>query len=390
MRARLLLAVLLLASSWAPGHAENLDTSLGHLAHGLARAIDDAGLQRVGVPEFMNGAGVLGGDTGAAGHYVAEKIEECLTNAPGRRYAVVERRRLNTVLQEAKVQASGLTDEHTTLELVGSIKGLDCLIVGSLTRKGPALGVGAKVVRLPGAEVVIARSTQIPLDPDLLALFGANLVVPAQPGGAPPGRDLLIQAALQPPANALQPQIDPQSPFAVEVIVNGKAKPLYQRAKDLLVGVSRGEVYQVRLTNRGPRKVGVALQIDGLNSIGARRDTASTCRKWVLRPGQILDVPGWQLSAEQARQFVFVATEESLAARQRFTDEVGLITAAFYREAGTQPGDRIRHGLGTGAGARVESRVQEVPFTAASTPDAILTLQYDAAEVVAVLPCVRR
>ena len=49
--------------------AEDLDTSLDALAAGLAVSIEKAGLQRIGIPEFTNGGGKLGGNTGAAGQY---------------------------------------------------------------------------------------------------------------------------------------------------------------------------------------------------------------------------------------------------------------------------------------------------------------------------------
>lgn len=363
-----------------PADAETLSPALQQLARDLAQVIDAAGLQRVGVPEFAGTGGKL--DTGAAGHYVAERLEEHLTNAPGHRYAVVERRRLNTVLQEARVQASGLTDERSSREIVGKIQGLDALVVGSLARVGRTLHISGKIVRLPEAAVVAAKSAEVRLDADLLTLLGDSLLLPASEGAA----------GVAPVPARPQPQLDPACPYALEVLVNGRPKPLYRRGDDLLVGASRGEVYKLRLINRSRQTVGVALFIDGLSTIGAKREVPSAATKWVVRPGQSVEIPGWQVAKDHAREFVFVGLEESLAARERFTDEVGLITAAFYPEAAAQapaPDEERRGGMGTGAGKRIDSGVTEVAFRAAATPAAILSLHYDAAPVVEQLTRVR-
>ena len=372
------LMLIILCSGAAVG--QNLDASVNQLALGLADDIRQAGLKHVGVPEFANSSGNLGGDTGAAGHYFAEKVEGRLVKASQGAYEVIERRRLNAVLEEGKVQVSGLTDEQTSQQLLGKIKGLDGLVVGSLTRIGRRLSITGKIVRLPDAGIVGSESVEIPLDPDLLTLFGENVSVPVPGGGERVKPGDMVDAAVRPVRERPVPELDPNCPYGLEVLVDGRAKPLHQKGGSLFIPASKGEVFQIRLSNRSGTSVGVALFIDGLNSIGQKRELPSTARKWVLSPGQTAIVPGWQMDLTHARQFVFVGLEESLAARQRFTDQIGLITAAFYPELSAA--EETRGVLGTGEGEQVESRVREVDFRGSDVPAAILTLHYDSSEVV--------
>jgi hypothetical protein len=165
--------------------------------------------------------------------------------------------------------------------------------------------------------------------------------------------------------------------------VGDQPKPLFEQGGAVFIPASQGEVYQIRLYNRSPQRVAVALYIDGLNTIGMKRELPSAGKKWVLNPNQTATVRGWQVDANKAREFTFVGFTESVAARQRFTDQIGLITAPFYPEAAARPrAARTRARIGTGAGQEVASAVKQVVFRSAASPAAILTVHYDAADVV--------
>jgi hypothetical protein len=76
----------------------------------------------------------------------------------------------------------------------------------------------------------------------------------------------------------------------------------------------------------------VALSVDGLNSIDARRTSAWNASKWVIRPYETIVVGGWQMSSERARRFYFTTEEDSYAAKLGQTSNLGLISAVFFRE----------------------------------------------------------
>jgi hypothetical protein len=96
--------------------------------------------------------------------------------------------------------------------------------------------------------------------------------------------------------------------FTVEVIVDGHALPVHLWRGARYVEALKGREYAIRLHNPFDRRVAVALSVDGLNSIDARRTSAAQARKWVLGPNETVTISRWQ------------------------TRNLGLISAAFFRE----------------------------------------------------------
>jgi hypothetical protein len=93
-----------------------------------------------------------------------------------------------------------------------------------------------------------------------------------------------------------------------------------------------GEEYALRLTNPLPVRVAVALSVDGLNTIDARRTSAREASKWVIQPYGSITVSGWQMSSTRARRFYFTGERDSYANRIGQPSDMGVITAVFFRE----------------------------------------------------------
>ena len=94
----------------------------------------------------------------------------------------------------------------------------------------------------------------------------------------------------------------------------------------------RDRPYVLRITNPLPCRVGVALAVDGLNTIDARYGDATSAAKWVLPPYGSLEVPGWQVNGLDARRFFFTGERSSYGAWLGKTENLGVIEAVFYRE----------------------------------------------------------
>jgi len=71
--------------------------------------------------------------------------------------------------------------------------------------------------------------------------------------------------------------------------------------------------------------------------IDAKRTTEFEAAKWILAPGESLDVPGWQISGDTARKFYFTETSSSYAKWLGDTANVGTIEAVFFREKPRPP-----------------------------------------------------
>jgi len=118
------------------------------------------------------------------------------------------------------------------------------------------------------------------------------------------------------------------------VLINGApAEKLYGRGRSY-VEAAEGAEYELRVRNPLPVRVAVALSVDGLNTIDARRTSSWDAKKWVIEPYGTIRIGGWQMSTERARKFYFTTERDSYAARLGRASDLGVITAVFYRETG--------------------------------------------------------
>ena len=204
----------------------------------------------------------------------------------------------------------------------------------------------------------------------------------------------------------------PPSAYSMEILVDGNPLAAYAKDGTAYVEALKGREYAVRLTNRTGERVAVALAVDGLNSIDARHTSSQDARKWILAPWETVTLSGWQTGSATARRFVFTSEQRSYGAWLGRTSDLGVISAAFFREASrrdeisaepslqqplVQRGAESDAGaeaprakaLGetkasakdqlaaTGIGREVEHRVIRVDFDAEDTPASIVSVRYE-------------
>ncbi len=122
------------------------------------------------------------------------------------------------------------------------------------------------------------------------------------------------------------------SNYSVEILVNGKALTTYDARGTTYIEAKAKAEYAVRLTNHTGERIAIALSIDGLNSIDAKTTSAKRASKWVLAPWESITVDGWQTGATTARRFFFTTEETSYGAWLGKTTNLGVISAAVFRE----------------------------------------------------------
>jgi len=76
----------------------------------------------------------------------------------------------------------------------------------------------------------------------------------------------------------------------------------------------------------------VALSVDGLSTINAQHTDPRDAPKWVLDPYESMTISGWQVDDGHARQFYFTTEDQSYGAKLGKTQNLGLISAAFFKE----------------------------------------------------------
>lgn len=209
----------------------------------------------------------------------------------------------------------------------------------------------------------------------------------------------------------------------MEILVNGAPLEEYRARGKTYVEALPGREYSIRLRNLTAERLGVALSVDGLNSIDARATGARDARKWILGPWQSITISGWQTSSGTARRFYFTTEEASYGAWLGKTRDLGVLSAAAFREKRVEHEiDRLAVGrdapsahsrskgsaersagvasresapepldesAATGIGREVEHRVVRVPFEPEDRPTSVLNVRYeyrDALVALGVLP----
>ena len=214
----------------------------------------------------------------------------------------------------------------------------------------------------------------------------------------------LLSALMTLPALAAE-----QGSYSVEILVDGRPLREYQARSTTYVQALEGREYSVRLRNHTSRRVAVSLSIDGLNTIDAKTTTAESASKWILDAHDSITLDGWQTSTSAARRFFFTTEEKSYGDWLGQTDNLGIISAVFFREKQERPvpysrsnereerqdapGRMKKSGEGvdrdasalapsddyaaTGIGTKIDHRVRRVRFESEKHPAAVLGIRYE-------------
>ena len=233
-------------------------------------------------------------------------------------------------------------------------------------------------------------------------------------------RSLLLSALLALSAPLGAQTMESQGPLvAVSVEVNGRTAPLYRApdggARSYLEALAGGK-YVLRLRNLTGARLGVALDVDGLNAIDGLRPSGRE-RLYILDPYETTLVRGWRSSLNDVHLFTFVDESASYAARtDQANGKMGWIEAKVYRERRVPPPVFLQRDVpnsdnktegepragsedrlapearskaqaapeapggsypGTGWGQRSEDRAIEVTFDPEATPAQVTTLRYE-------------
>lgn len=360
---------------------QRLKQVLADVAEQLAWAAEERSLTKVGVLEFTNDTKLgelLGADFGLLGRWCAAELERQLVGMGGGKFAVVDNRRLQAALKAQGFGIQDLGSPDALADLSRRAGGMRAIALGTLqNRAGRVVTLQCKLVRTDGDELAGSAGGTALLSESEWAMLGRSIAVepddrrPPMPGETPPAAgpgpslvDLLIDR-IDHRARGPHPMADPRFPLRVKIMVPDAAsgEPVERRGvfrgNDLLVPLRKGETYEVRIENNTGEIVLMRLLVDGLNTLPDRagkgmavepaqpsaglapavRVSLDEARHWVLDPrdSRVHGVRGFFTSTgpeAQLLEFKVVDAQDSVAARQQFTDQIGLITAAFYEPKG--------------------------------------------------------
>jgi uncharacterized caspase-like protein len=360
---------------------QTLRDVLSGMAELLADRIDERRLEKVGVLEFTNDTRLgelLGADYGLLGRFCSEEFERRLSDAGLGKFSIVDRRKLQTALRDEGFQLDDLGSSERMLQVSKSVGGMPVIAIGTLrNRMGRNVTIQCKLTSVDTDEQIGFAAGTAQLNESEWAMLGRSVRIqpgdrtpplPASDDEAPPSaEDTVVQNADE-RSQGPHPLQDPDFDFPLQIVVGGKPRPLVFKTTgdgadartDCFVGLRRGEVYQIWIGNRGDRPVMMRLLVDGCNTqpeaekskgvtttVWGMRVSLDEARSWRLDPHdpKVVKVKGIPTSAvpgfftevgntsSKYKEFTVVDADESLAARQKFTDQIGMITAAFYTEA---------------------------------------------------------
>ena len=136
---------VILAAACAPSKSVKMQQALSANETGHLESKYTGPKRRIGVVEFENksayGQGRLGG--AASDILITELVKSG-------RFMVVERDKMNKIMEEQKLQAQGAIDAQTAVQ-IGKIMGLEAIVVGSVSQFG---------VKKEGSDYLITQSKQ--------------------------------------------------------------------------------------------------------------------------------------------------------------------------------------------------------------------------------------
>ena len=132
----------------------SLDSQLDNLTNQIIQSLANKQKTKIAVIEFSD----LNGNITEFGKYLSEELITRLFLTD--RFEVVERNMLNKILEEHKLNMSGLVDEDTIKEL-GRILGVDAIASGSITDLGENVKVNARLISTETGAVFSVASVKI-------------------------------------------------------------------------------------------------------------------------------------------------------------------------------------------------------------------------------------
>ena len=167
-------SIAILIANWTTsfGLVQTLDEGLNALSSQIAAGMTEGNKQKIAVVEFYD----LDGKTTELGRYVSEELITRLFTT--KKFNVVERQLLNKVIEEHKLNLSGLVDVTTAKEL-GKILGVDAICAGTITDLGNSVKINARLISTETGSIFAVASTEIQKDEVVRKLMGS--VSPTNP-----------------------------------------------------------------------------------------------------------------------------------------------------------------------------------------------------------------
>ncbi len=172
--------IFLLVSLWAfcphTTAQDALDKEITVIINDLVAKMNaKPAIKTVAISDFSK----LDGTTTELGKYLAKQFSNVMVNANAH-FSIIARDRLNYLLKEVGLDAKGLLDPSSAAKL-GKLKGIDHIVVGTLTSEGENLRVNVEALNLESAVILASAQGSIRRTPAIIGLEEKGLEVTPTP-----------------------------------------------------------------------------------------------------------------------------------------------------------------------------------------------------------------
>lgn len=139
----------------------NYDNTKDEIKDAISQSLSNRAINTILIADYLN----LDNEQDKFGSYLAEDFS-ALFSRSSNSFRVIERSRLNLLLQEQKLKAAGLLDQKTVSEL-GKIIGVEAVITGKYQVVGEFLKLWIKVIDIEKSELILTKEAKIPIEGEL-------------------------------------------------------------------------------------------------------------------------------------------------------------------------------------------------------------------------------
>lgn len=363
---------LLIVAGWLLsatfGRADNLDAALMTHAKEIRDYLRTHHFQNVGVLKFrvQKGEARPSWQVGPLNANLASRLENALilvtdeSKPPGIIHdadKVARARRLPSYASDAGMEK--LFQQQFPLASGNQAVKADAFLTGLVqigaNLKQAAVTVQAFAPHASRLETVVKFT--VPVDRELLNDLGESFALSTQSVKSRKTRALDIEAA-EDAANRDQspgePSVQPaEKLLEFEIRYDGQPQTLSssptEGGKWTVAEPQEGQRVTVFLRTVANERIGVVLMINGKNSLYEEEAEPAACKKWILDPGDVIEVKGFQVDENNTKPFRVLSATGSEAVT--FTDNLGLMGIYVFRSGKPKPAEEAEKNI-----AREEGR----------------------------------
>lgn len=149
--------------------AKAFDVQMKNLTRQMVKSFGEEGKTQIAIMEFPD----VNGKITELGKLIPEELTTRLFKTG--EFQVIERQLLKKVLEEQKLGMSGMLDASSAAQ-IGKLLGVDAIVTGTVTDRGDAIRINARMIETNQAHVFAVASVSVIRENHLVTMMGKEIV----------------------------------------------------------------------------------------------------------------------------------------------------------------------------------------------------------------------